>query len=317
MAKKNTTPQIVKQIQRYKPVELNPAFQKQISYSQLSTYLNCPKKWEIHYKNGAYKSQPSMNMTFGTAIHATIQNYLTVMYNESGVRADEIDIEEYFENALREAYQNDYEKNKKVHFSNPVEMREFYDDGVAILRYLKKQRKGYFGKRGWYLVGCEIPILINKITDKPYNNVYYKGFIDVVLYHEGTNKFVIYDLKTSTRGWGKKEKGDETKQMQLVLYKNFFSQQFNVPIDDIDIEFFILKRKVYEDSEYPSKRIQQFVPASGKNKLAKGKRIINDFIESCFNQDGTHKDTLHISKPDKFNCKFCAYNKGLCKDGIS
>jgi hypothetical protein len=37
---------------------------------------------------------------------------------------------------------------------------------------------------------------------------------------------------------------DELKQFQLILYKKYFAQQFNIPIDDIDIEFFIVKRKV-------------------------------------------------------------------------
>ncbi len=42
-------------------------------------------------------------------------------------------------------------------------------------------------------------------------------------------------IKTSTRGWGDKEKKDETKQFQLVLYKKYYSQQFNIPEDNIDV----------------------------------------------------------------------------------
>jgi hypothetical protein len=67
-----------------------------------------------------------------------------------------------------------------------------------------------------------------------YPNILYKGYLDVVLYHEGTNSFKILDIKTSTRGWGDKEKKDEIKQYQLILYKKFFAQQFNVPIDNIE-----------------------------------------------------------------------------------
>ena len=59
------------------------------------------------------------------------------------------------------------------------------------------------------------------------------------------NKFTIIDLKTSTRGWTSKNKKDEEKQFQLLLYKKFFAEQYNIPIENIDIEFMIIvKRKL-------------------------------------------------------------------------
>jgi hypothetical protein len=75
--------------------------------------------------------------------------------------------------------------------------------------------------------------------------------LDVVLYHEPTNSFKIIDIKTSTKGWSDYEKKDETKQFQLILYKHFFAKQFGVEIDKIDIEFFIVKRKIWAESPYP------------------------------------------------------------------
>ena len=80
------------------------------------------------------------------------------------------------------------------------------------------------------------------------------------MYNENTKKFIIIDIKTSTRGWNDKAKKDKSKQHQLVLYKKFFAQQYNVPIDDIDIEFFIVKRKLYESQDFVIKRVQQFRP---------------------------------------------------------
>ncbi len=57
--------------------------------------------------------------------------------------------------------------------------------------------------------------------------------------HEPTNKIYIIDFKTSTWGWGDKEKKNEIKQFQLLLYKKYFSDHFKFPIDNIEIEFFI------------------------------------------------------------------------------
>ena len=313
---KDKTPSIVKQIKNSKPLEINYAFQKSISYSQMSMYLQCPKKWALHYRDGHKVPSFSINMTFGTAVHETLQNYLSVMYNESGVKADEIDMEEYFEDRFRENYAKGYKDNKNTHFSNPEEMREFYDDGLAILDFIKKKRGEYFSKTGWHLVGIEIPIVIS--PDKRYNNVLFNGFIDLVLYHEPTEQFVIYDIKTSGRGWGDKEKKDEVKQFQILLYKAYFSEIFGVPEDHIDVEFFIVKRKIWEASEFPQKRVQQFTPANGKTKVKKAKTALDSFIESVFSLDGSYKPTDHQAQPSKSNCMYCQFKtkKDLCELAI-
>jgi hypothetical protein len=315
MAKK-TIPSIVKQIRNFKPQEINYAFQKSISYSQMSMYSSCPKKWALQYRDGHKIYAPSINMTFGTAIHETVQNYLQVMYEENGATADEINLEEYFEDRFRENYSKEYQSNKNIHFSNPEEMREFFEDGIAILEFIKKKRNGYFTKNGNYLVGIEIPIVIS--PDKRYNNVLFNGFIDLVIYHEPTNTFTIYDIKTSGRGWGDKEKKDEIKQFQVLFYKLFFSEQFGVPEDNIEVQFFILKRKLWEKSDFPQKRIQEFIPAQGKIKLKKAKIALETFIESVFNLDGTYKSIDHLSTPSKSNCKYCPYKakNELCDKAI-
>jgi hypothetical protein len=309
-------PSIIKKIQDFKPVAVDYAFQKSISYSQLSMYLSCPKKWALQYRDGHKIPSFSINMTFGTAVHETLQNYLSVMYNESGVKADAINIEEYFEERFRENYAKGYKDNKNVHFSNPKEMREFYEDGLAILDFIKKKRGDYFSIKEWHLVGIEIPIIM--APNKSHNNVLFNGFIDLVLFHEPTEKFVIYDIKTSGRGWSDKEKKDEVKQFQILLYKQYFSEQFGVDIENIDVEFFIVKRKIWEQSEYPQKRVQQFVPANGKTKVKKAKVALDTFVDEVFNLDGSYKSTDFQATPSKSSCLYCQYKskKEFCDKAI-
>jgi len=309
-------PSIIKKIQDFKPVAVDYAFQKSISYSQLSMFLSCPKKWALQYRDGHKIPSFSINMTFGTAVHETLQNYLSVMYNESGVKADAINIEEYFEERFRENYAKGYKDNKNVHFSNPKEMREFYEDGLAILDFIKKKRGDYFSIKEWHLVGIEVPIVM--APNKSHNNVLFNGFIDLVLYHEPTEKFVIYDIKTSGRGWSDKEKKDEVKQFQILLYKQKFSEQFGVPEENIDVEFFIVKRKIWEQSEYPQKRVQQFVPANGKTKVKKAKVALDTFVDEVFNLDGSYKSTDFQATPSKSSCLYCQYKskKEFCDKAI-
>ena len=146
----------------------------------------------------------------------------------------------------------------------------------------------------------------------------YKGFIDLVLYHEPTNKFYIYDIKTSTRGWNAKAKSDENKQMQLVLYKKFFNEQYGIPLENIEVEFFIVRRKVWENNDYPIYRVQQHKPAAGRNKLKKADKILDEFITECFTPKGKYQDKEH-PKVVSSMCKWCAFNddKNLCNKNMS
>jgi hypothetical protein len=317
VAKKKKIPAIVKQIKKQPVNEVNYATQKSISYSQLSMYTNCPRKWSLQYKDGHYTSEASIHMTFGTALHETLQHYITTIYEVSGAAADRIDLDTYFEERFRETYLKDYTSNKKIHFSDPVQMREFFEDGLEIIKAVKKNRAGIFGKRGWHLIGCEVPIVLTPLPQ--FNNVLYKGYLDVVLYNETYNEFKILDIKTSTKGWSDYEKKDETKQFQLILYKYFFAKQFGVEIDKIDIEFFIVKRKIWKDSPFPISRIQEFTPASGKVKVNKAVNAVTSFIEGVFNTNGSYKDVTHEPNPSLNGCKYCPFkdNKELCDKGIS
>tara|TARA_R110000796_G_scaffold131977_1_gene247460 strand:- start:548 stop:1036 length:489 start_codon:yes stop_codon:yes gene_type:complete len=154
-------------------------------------------------------------------------------------------------------------------------------------------------------VGCEIPIVLAPSIRLP--RVKYMGFLDVVLYHEDTNKFVIIDIKTSTRGWNAKAKKDRSKQHQLVLYKKFFSEQYNIPIDNIEIEFFIVKRKLYESQDYVIKRVQQFRPPSGKTSINRATNSLKLFLDNCFTKDGFNSKDMPETIND--NCKWCSFYK--------
>ena len=317
MAKK--IPNIVKEIKNNPPPPINFAYQKNVSYSQMSIFRSCAYRWKLQYKDKIKRFNSSIHTVFGTAIHECMQHYLDVAYEKSFSAADkEIDIEDYFKNNFLTEYQSQYKTNNNEHFSSAEEMREFYEDGIDILNWFKKKRSRYFSKRGTFLVGCEIPITV--APNKMYNNVLYTGYLDVVLYNEKLDKFKIIDIKTSTKGWSQYDKKNEDKHFQLILYKKFFSEQYGIPLDKIDIEFFIVKRKVlnWDDdnikSPHQAYRVQTFIPPSGKIKLSRATNAINDFITECFSFSGNIKELNYPKSPSKWNCTFCPYgeDKELC-----
>jgi hypothetical protein len=305
-------PALLKEIKNKAVREINYQFDKTISYSQFSIYSKCPHRWSLEYREGHKNFQPSMAAVFGTSVHVAMQHYIQTMFDVSGAEADRIDIELFFQQTFSDEYKKTLNDNKGVHFSSSSEMREYYEDGLAILDYFKKNKSEYFSTRKWHLVGIEMP-LIQKLHPK-YPNVYLKGFIDFILYNENTNKIKIFDIKTSRMGWKDKEKKDELKLQQIIIYKEYFGRQYGIDPEQIDVEFFIVKRKLYENLDYPQKRIQLLEPESGKGKRNKAISDITNFIESVFNLDGSYKEGELIKNISKESCQWCPFkeNKELC-----
>ena len=300
MAKRKST-EIELKIKNYQKPEINHAFQRSVSYSQFSMWASCPHKWYLTYVENKQPYQASIHTVFGTAFHETLQDYITVMYNESGAAADRMDLIELFQDKFRTVYSEEY-KAMGAHFSDPVQMGEFYEDAVAILNFIKKNRNKLFTIRKMRLLGIEIPLLLNVA-----NNVFLKGFIDFVLYDEELDKVYIYDIKTSTRGWSDYEKKDDNKIAQILLYKEYFSKQFGFDVEKIEVEYFIVKRKIYEQSEYSIPRTQSFKPASGKNKRKQAVDNFQAFIKDCFNESGKPQVKSYLKNVGESSCKWCPY----------
>jgi len=273
---------------------------KTVSFSQYSVYKNCQHQWYLDYVKKAKPFKPSIHLIFGTAAHETLQNYIQVMFDKSAKEADKINLPTYFKTKLIELYKQNSEQG---HFSTPQELSEFNEDAEAILDFFKRKRGLFFSKKNCKLVGIEIPILLPLLEG--YETVKMKGFIDLVIYDKVLDKYKIYDFKTSTRGWSDYEKKDQTKVNQILLYKRFFSILKKVPEDKIDVEFFILRRKINESLEYVPKRVQQWEPANGIKKVKDAVEDIQEFVKNVFTTDGEYIDKQYPKSIDK--CKFCAY----------
>jgi hypothetical protein len=308
MAKKKKLTEAELKIKNTTLPEINYAFQKSVSYSQYSVYAKCAHQWYLTYIENKSPYQASIHTVFGTAFHETLQEYINVMYNESGAAADKMNLDQLFEDKFSTIYQQEYSKTK-THFTNPSEMRSFFEDGIAILHWIKARRNKLFTIRKVKLLGIEIPIVYSV-----YNNIFLKGYIDFVLYDEELNKYTIYDIKTSTYGWSDKEKKDDDKIAQILLYKEYFAKQYNVDIDSIHVEYFIVRRKIPDNSEYPIPRVSIFRPAHGKNKRTQAVDKFNLFIKECFDEVGKPKIKSYLKNIGEDSCKWCPYrdDHNLC-----
>lgn len=280
------------------------AYQKAVSYSQYSTYTNCQYQWYLMYIKKHQVYTHSIYTIYGTSVHETLQEYLRLMYEDSIKAADNLDLSQYLKDRLVHNYKEALEENGGVHFSKPDEMKEFLADGQATLEWFKKHRARYFSKKGTHLVGIEVPILLPVTDEIP--NVILQGYVDFILYDKDLDKYTIYDIKTSTRGWSDKEKKDQTKINQILLYKKFYSKGMGVPEDKIDVKFFIVKRKVFTSPDFPIHRVQEFVPANGKRKVQDAHDSLVKFIKECFTPDAKYNTEREYPK-SLDSCRWCPF----------
>jgi len=282
-----------------------------ISYSQLSMFSECPQRWKLNYIDKLTESEPSIHLLFGTAMHEVIQTWLEVMYHDSIKNANKLNLEQRLHDKMMKQFKIEKERFGKSPCT-VEELREFFQDGVEILDFIKKRRGEYFSKRGYKLIGCEVPINVELKK-----NIKMVGYLDLVILDEITNTLKIYDIKTSTMGWNKWMKKDENKTQQLLLYKQFYSKQYNHPIDKIEVEYFIVKRKLWEKAMFPQKRVQKFSPASGTVSMNKVAKRLDTFLDLAFDDEGNRISENIIPTPSKKACKWCEFKKTeYCSVGV-
>ncbi len=250
-------------------------------------------------------------------MHQVIQDFLLKYYNEYTIdylnKNRDIVTNDCF-NSLGEKLFEKFQ-NKKFNTNNSVNQEsliEYYEYGIkCIEEYIKKVSK-YFPKRNWAISAIEYQLIY------PYklNNeeILFRGYIDVLLYNQKENKYKIIDLKTSRTTWNDTQKKDEFKRMQLLLYKYFISLEKNVELDNIDVEFLILKKTVYQHPDYYISRIQRVSVPNSKVTINRYIKLMNEILT----------DIIESIKLDNFQpnpnklCKYCQHYKFIkyCKKGI-
>ncbi len=285
-----------------------------VSFSQYSTYKACPQQYKLRYIDKLGESSANIHTLFGTAMHETIQHFLSVMYGVSKKQAEEIDLDKLLLEHMKTEFIKENEKLTKGTITTQLEMEEFYGDGRRILGWFKKHLEKFYKKSGYELVGIEIP-LNAPIKD----GVHLIGFIDIVIRDLSTQEIHIIDLKTSTNGWNKYQKDDKIKNAQIIIYKKYYSELFNIPLNMIHVEYQILRRKLPDESPYPIPYISKHSPSHGSPSVKKAHEDFMEFVNEVFEDGGTFKNIPFPKNPgqNKKNCKFCEFlQRGICDGKI-
>ena len=284
-------------------IKQTPSKYTHISYSSVSTYAKCPKLWDLQYRQKVVPFTQSIYTCFGTAMHETIQEWLTVMYHDSVKAANDMNVNDLLYANMCKAYKQGRAMTGQDHFSTSDELTQFWLDGKHILEYLSKKRAGYFSTKTMMLAGVET-LLYQEI--KP--GVVFKGLVDLVFYHPVNDTWTIMDIKTSTRGWSPAQKKNPNLTAQVVLYKEFFARQFGIDKDKINVEFFIVKRRVPAEADFAAmqRRVQEFRPPAGPRKTKQVLTQLDQFLADVLDEEGNFIDKEYKCNSPLGKCKECS-----------
>src|SRR5210317_313904 len=127
------------------PVHEEKQGDSKVSYSQYTMWANCPKQWKLTYMDGHKDFDPSIHLVFGTAMHETLQEWLQVLYKDGPGEADKLDLNQMLLEAMAAEYKSMSERYGQ--FTTKDEMNEFYNDGIQIIDFIKKNRTDYFSTK--------------------------------------------------------------------------------------------------------------------------------------------------------------------------
>ena len=283
-------------------IKQSPSKNLHISYSSISTYNKCPKKWEKQYLRNEIPFTQNIYTCFGTAMHETIQEWLYVLYHHKVKDAMEMDLDMLLYNNMVKSYKTGLAMNKE-HFSSIDELNQFYLDGKHILDFLKKKRNAYFTTKNNMLAGVET-LLYQELRP----GVMFKGLIDLVFYNSNLDEWTIIDIKTSTSGWRDNQKKNPNLTAQVILYKEFFAKQFGIDKDKINVEYFIVKRRVPAEADWAimQRRVQEFRPNAGPRKTKQVLTQMNKMISETVDGNGKFIDKEYQCNSPLGKCSECA-----------
>jgi hypothetical protein len=267
-------------------------------------WSSCPQQYKLSYIDGLSQSTSNIHSVFGSAMHETLQEYLSRCLRISKSQADKnMDTKEFLKEKMREFFIKE-SKDGADPICSKEELVEFLEDGYLILDYFQKSKNfnNFFSLKDDELVAIEQPI-----NTKILENVNFLGFIDFIVKSKKTGRYRITDFKTSTKGWSKYQKSDPIKNSQILLYKKFYAELIGISPDIIDVEFIILKRKVAEVEDFTIPRISRHVPASGKPSINKAWKGFSEFVESVFDSEGKYRTDIEFPKKPSKLCGWCEF----------
>lgn len=281
---------------------------QRVSYSNISTFIGCPRKWKLTYIDKLDSRSDSIDSIFGTAIHEAVQEFLKFYYSNNNVTVFGDREKTYNKHFMVFLDSMAHEFKQKQFETDDETLQKYIGYGAEIMQEFISKTQKNFPKQNTQLYGIELELNEN---DDWLGQTLFRGYVDLILKNTKQNTYKIIDLKTSMRTWTPNQMKDENRRMQLILYKYFFAKKLGVPLENVDVEFFILKKMIFKNTKFPMSRIQKYTPPHSN-------RTVNKTMERVKQTFQEMKELVRSGGEGQIRvnnyCKWCPYyqREDLC-----
>lgn len=173
-----------------------------ISYSQLTTFLNCPLRWKMYYLLGKGESSDTESTQLGTQVHSFIEEFCAK--KQQGHEWSVAEATNLMEDKLDE---------RTITFKPEDEDEDIVWQHLSVAKSMVEENKGL----GQLLKHCDVlaqelefklkfnlPFAVT-YKGEEYKEVIINGFIDLLLKDKDTGGLIVVDHKTSKKKFEKEK----------------------------------------------------------------------------------------------------------------
>ena len=214
-----------------------------VSYSEVRNWKECAWRHKLTYIDGITIDEPSQYLSYGSAVHNGIENFLLTGKMDIGSVLSEIkseweihgfDSEDFISKQKEIRESKGWKPKEHIYISTWLEYAR--DSLEEIPEFLKET----FGE--YEVVSAEEQLY----EHVPKVGAYFKGFIDALIKtkdKKGKETYWVIDWKTAgDKGWFASKKRDILTWAQIALYKHFWRSKNNIDIKSVKCGFVLLKR---------------------------------------------------------------------------
>lgn len=272
-----------------------------LSYSQIDSFHQCPRKWAFRYVDDIRVDKKSIALEFGTAIHETLEELLK---DESeGNHISESEALKRYETKTNELY-NIFDRN---------EADEKVLAGKQAISDFANYQGFYHRLRGQEILGIEegfnlaLPITFQGQSTE----INIRGFIDLV--YRDKSGIVVVDHKSSKKVFDKRKRMDN---LQLPIYFMAIKQKYGeLPYAGIYNFTQLGKEQVSLCTKKKTAEMKQAMEKRGAKTIwAKTEKEATKDIVQTF-KDMNNKSKRLETRPTPL-CFWCDF-RSICKDASS
>ena len=238
-----------------------------ISYSELKNWHHCPFYHKLVNIEKLKVFEGNEYTAFGTALHSVCEDLLT----------DKVDIPK--PELFNQKFRDEIKKLKSEEINKKL-IVDMFAQGGKLSEQVLPSLESYFDD-------CEVFMAEEKLYEpiSGTDDYLFKGYVDLII-KEGDNYHII-DWKTCSWGWDSRKRSDKMILYQLILYKHFFCQKYDISPDMVHTHFGLLKRTSKKNI------VELFKVTSGPKRIENALELLHKAIQ-------TIKSGVHIK--NKLSC---------------